>query len=577
MNLSRAYQGQPPPARDPDSPGLPPPTRELVTRSVKQGMGGKKKFPQDFEVTAVSPTSVRFRRHPDAAPAPHDASGTLNMVEAEHDTTRLSMAAQMAAAGDGAPSSTNVPTSKEAHALLDDLLLLLPALFAMFDRSAEVDEAVLGQLTERFQTASTEPSADEVALLNKARAYDDKAWERLKGSVREPVEKWRASVGETSAWGKAVGSVDAAAARLNIGAGQKRFYASKWTWCRESSEDFFVAVTSVQDLPEGEEKATILDTVEKNKSSDTVILSQFRGLYRISRLAENACRVTLVAQGVIGGWVPDKAMKFLIGKVLGIVDVMSDKYERNGKVVDTELRGEFPPPPLLDQLNGEQMRIAQKCLAMETGSAGVEWTPLKSTSPFVAFSMQYTKPERNQTSVALGTAKATLDCSASGALAYQFMVRGREKMRISREGGDRARVIFKEHTKHDFEWAYVVKMPFLLTNREFLGRYLCFKEPTGDLVAVMEALPDSTKVDYGANSKVVRGKTTGVYRFKSINNDTQCEVTLVRHMDAGGFVPERVMVAKIPQALRGVGDMQELIQRDDAIDGANRSGLMAII
>ena len=150
-------------------------------------------------------------------------------------------------------------------------------------------------------------------------------------------------------------------------------------------------------------------------------------------------------------------------------------------------------------------------------------------------------------------------------------------MRIGKELGDRARVIVKEHTKHDFEWALVVKMPFPLTNREFLGRYLSFKEPTGDLVLVFEALPDSTKVDYGANLKVVRGKTTGVYRFKSINDDTQCEVTLVQHGDAGGFVPERVMVAKIPQALSGVGEMRELFQRDDAIDGAKTSELAAII
>jgi hypothetical protein len=154
---------------------------------------------------------------------------------------------------------------------------------------------------------------------------------------------------------------------------------------------------------------------------------------------------------------------------------------------------------------------------------------------------------------------------------------GREKTRISKEGGDRARFIFKEHTKHDFELAVVKKMPFPLTSREFLNRRLSFKEPTGDLVLVFEALPNSTKVDYGANLKVVHGKTTGVYRFKSINDDTQCEVILVQHGDFGGLVPERVVVAKIPQALRGVAEMRELFQRDDAIDGAKTSELAAII
>ena len=150
-------------------------------------------------------------------------------------------------------------------------------------------------------------------------------------------------------------------------------------------------------------------------------------------------------------------------------------------------------------------------------------------------------------------------------------------MRISEEEGDRARFIFKEHTTHDFEWAVVKKMPFPLTKREFLSRFLGFKEPTGDLVVICEALPDSTKVDYGANLKVVRAKTTGVIRFRPINDDTQCEVTLVQHGDAGGFVPERVVVAKIPQALNGVAEMRELFQRDDAIDGAKTSELAAII
>ena len=93
-------------------------------------------------------------------------------------------------------------------------------------------------------------------------------------------------------------------------------------------------------------------------------------------------------------------------------------------------------------------------------------------------------------------AKTTLDCSAMEALAHQFAACGREKMRICRELGDLARFVSKVHTKHDFEWAYVVKMPFLLTNREFLGRYLCFKdEGAGDLVVVFEALPDSATVD----------------------------------------------------------------------------------
>jgi hypothetical protein len=305
----------------------------------------------------------------------------------------------------------------------------------------------------------------------------------------------------------------------------------------------------------------------------------------------------------------------------GNAEYLRDKYERSGKAVDAELRGALPPPPLLRHLNEEQTRIARSCMALETGSASVEWTKLTSASSFVELAMKYTKPvsneprcvpptaraKREQTrtggsgalttdandrrslvrqqstlarrtnnrcsqarrastsfscaryacsacqqppslalaslppppppnrvhiffalaslaiSVALGMAKATLDCSALQAFAFQFAACGREKMRTSREGGDRARLVVKEHTTHDFEWAVVKTMPIPLTNREFRNRYLGFKEPGGDLVLILEALPESTKVDYGANLIVVRAKTTGVIRFKPINGDTQCE------------------------------------------------------
>jgi hypothetical protein len=162
-------------------------------------------------------------------------------------------------------------------------------------------------------------------------------------------------------------------------------------------------------------------------------------------------------------------------------------------------------------------------------------------------------------------------------LAYQSASCGREKKRISRELGDHAQLVLKEHTTHDFEWGVVKTMPFPLTKREFLARYLSFKQPNGDLVLAFDALPSSTKVDYGANLKVVRAKTTGFVRFKPINDDTQCDVILIQHGDAGGFVPERVAVAKIPQALRGVADMRELFQRDDSIDDAARGELAAVI
>ena len=58
------------------------------------------------------------------------------------------------------------------------------------------------------------------------------------------------------------------------------------------------------------------------------------------------------------------------------------------------------------------------------------------------------------------------------ACAYQLAACGREKMRVIKERDlCRARFVIKEHSRYDFEVTNVVKMPFPMMNREFLGRY----------------------------------------------------------------------------------------------------------
>jgi hypothetical protein len=121
-----------------------------------------------------------------------------------------------------------------------------------------------------------------------------------------------------------------------------------------------------------------------------------QGFWRFTPLAANVCRATLVFQATAGGSVPVLAMNFGVKTALAFADLLRDKYERNGKAVDAELRRALPPPPPMDALNEEQLRIVQRLSALGTGSVAVEWSPLKSTTPFVLLSMKHTKPERNQ-------------------------------------------------------------------------------------------------------------------------------------------------------------------------------------
>ena len=142
-------------------------------------------------------------------------------------------------------------------------------------------------------------------------------------------------------------------------------------------------------------------------------------------------------------------------------------------------------------------------------------------------------------------------------------------MRASREQGDRARLLLAERSSHDFCLAVVKKMPFPLYNREFVGRQLSFSE-SGGLIAVAHPEPAETKVDYGSKLRTVRATAMSVVRFEPVG-DAQCKVTLIQHIDAGGIVPERVTTSKISAGLRSMCNLQDVFERDEEIDGAERS------
>jgi hypothetical protein len=123
----------------------------------------------------------------------------------------------------------------EARVLLDDFLQLLPTLFSLFDRSAEVDEAVHKALANYFKTTSTVASEEEDELINEVVEYEEQDWKRIPGTVQEPVEYFQVlakgksmlskigrskssadadSDGEVEgAWGKATTNIDISADR----------------------------------------------------------------------------------------------------------------------------------------------------------------------------------------------------------------------------------------------------------------------------------------------------------------------------------------------------------------------------
>ena len=187
----------------------------------------------------------------------------------------------------------------------------------------------------------------------------------MPGTVKSHVSYFRALSTKESAWGKSVGDVDVSAARVlaylwhyesyertklmatndlihmavdvpnshstfqlvewKIPLATNRVWACMWTWRREANDDFVVALTSVQDLPWSKEKARARKLVDTHKSAENVVHGELRGFYRIHPLAKNVCRVTLVAQGALGGQIPGRVMNSLIKFSLDIVKRLQDK------------------------------------------------------------------------------------------------------------------------------------------------------------------------------------------------------------------------------------------------------------
>jgi hypothetical protein len=111
-------------------------------------------------------------------------------------------------------------------------------------------------------------------------------------------------------------------------------------------------------------------------------------------------------------------------------------------------------------------------------------------------------------------------------------------------------------------------MQFPLSNREFLIRSRCFATPDS-LVLVFYPLPAATTVDYGCNTRSVRARSWGVLRLKPVaalaGRGSQCHVTITQHVDAGGFIPKRIVDSRIALVLRPVNDMRAAFQRDEEV------------
>jgi len=158
--------------------------------------------------------------------------------------------------------------------------------------------------------------------------------------------------------------------------------------------------------------------------------------------------------------------------------------------------------------------------------------------------------------------------------AYFSAFISRERMRISSEQGNPARLIQSRSGQHAQVFATIKKMPFPLNNREFVSRLVCATDTNGDML--ITAVPADDVIDYGMSIRTVRGVSRALVRFTP-SGESQCKVTYIQYLDAGGLVPTRVVESKILLALSPVASLRDEFQRDDEIDEMERNELARVI
>ena len=304
----------------------------------------------------------------------------------------------------------------------------------------------------------------------------------------------------------------------------------------------------------------------------TTVHGQTWGVYILEELAPRVCKMTLVQKGTFGGTMPQKFVNILGAQLLGIIGITQMMFGRLGRAVDKEKREAFAAkltasPPQLSEEALDIVRRGYVDLKAEFDKDTHRSTKLTSSS--WACSMEIKQlPTNEEEERAVGTGKITcrLDCPVGIASAFAHHFCSNERVEISQNEGNPARLEVSSNGVFDITISSVITMPKPLTNRQFASREVVQALPDGSIVVAW--VPLLGDVDYGFSTKgIVKGTSIVFYKFTPVeNNANSCDAELVIRLDAGGLIPALIINKKVPLALTALISLRNALQQDAAID-----------
>ncbi|GMH47290.1 hypothetical protein TL16_g00027 [Triparma laevis f. inornata] len=347
-----------------------------------------------------------------------------------------------------------------------------------------------------------------------------------------------------------------------------RLFESWITWERrvdeEGLETFIVAIIPLEEYSGTKHPVFGAENMKEATS---------KGVHIIRELTKNTCEWTRAQQAdlnIIG--MPSSFADFLVKQQLAWANEEHEKFRRSGRDIDRERRyalADVMRGAIGETLMGDQLPVYRRCEEL-LGDGGEEgWKALESPCPDVQMKIRYLKPNKEERSIATGMGIGVVDCSAEEMAAWMMDYCSNERMRISKEEGNPARLELRNKARlNEATFASVKKMPIFLNNRELVYRMI-WKSEEGKVLVAIESVDDD--VDYGTTLRKVRGLTRCLCQIENlpdIYEVKQCRVTLVQQVDAGRSIPAWVVAKKVPVALNSVQWAIDEFRQDEKVDAA---------
>ena len=299
------------------------------------------------------------------------------------------------------------------------------------------------------------------------------------------------------------------------------------------------------------------------------------GLHIITEIAPNISRWTRIQNADVKMNLPKAALNKIASMELLYANEVQEEYRRNRNKVDTEVRKVLAArmregPHVLTQ---DQEEAFKKLRAFFGGEEDGGWKPLKSSFEGVKTEIKHQQHEKGEKSVGFARAIGVADCSAEEAAAWFFEFCSRERVAADRAEGNPARLeIRREEERWDEKhFACVKKFSIFVSNRELVFKHILKSNPAEGSYTVA-VVPIEESIDYGTQLSPVRMLVTGIFKATNIARGgvEQCKIEYTQHIDAGGFIPIKVIEKQSPYAVSIVPFLMEIMNKNEEIDEAER-------